>query len=124
MKAERGTGVELGEAFSKASLIFMRFQRRITLAEKSGKEARAELDRLKALRQPQQTTTETQQLGSFLTTPINPDMGDLEFAQLERPPAPETGPCARPGARRPGALDKFSKKEALSRRKEPDKSAG
>ncbi len=69
MEAHRNTGVELGEAFSRASIIFMRFQRRITLAEKSGKEARAELDRLKALRQPQQTTTETQQLGSFLTTP-------------------------------------------------------
>jgi hypothetical protein len=79
-EAQRGTGFELGEAFSKASLIFMRFQRRILLAEKSGKEARAELDRLKALRQPQQTKTETQQLGSFLTTPIDPK---LEFAQLE-----------------------------------------
>jgi hypothetical protein len=99
MKAERRTGVELGEAFSKASLIFMRFQRRITLAEKSGKEARAELDRLKALRQPQQTTTETQQLGSFLTTPINPGMGDLEFAQLERFPEQELAhaPVQEPG---------------------------
>ncbi len=52
MEAHRGTGFELGEAFSRASIIFMRFQRRITLAQKSGKEARAELDRLKALRQP------------------------------------------------------------------------
>ena len=46
IKAERGTGVELGEAFS----IFMRFQRRLTLAEKSAKGAKAELDRLRALR--------------------------------------------------------------------------
>ncbi len=84
MDAQRNTGFELDEAFSKASLIFMRFQRRILLAEKSAKEAKAELDRLKALRQPQQTTAETQQMGSFLTTPINPDMGDLELAQLER----------------------------------------
>ncbi len=99
MEAQRNTGVELEEAFSKASLIFMRFQRRITLAEKSGKEARAELDRLKALRQPQQTTTETQQLGSFLTTPINPGMGDLEFAQLERFPEQELAqvPVEGPG---------------------------
>ncbi len=63
MLAQRGTGVELGEALSNASIVFMRFQRRINVAE---------LDRLKALRQPQQTTAETQQLGSFLTTPINP----------------------------------------------------
>ena len=83
MKAERGTGVELGEAFSNASLIFMRFQRRINLAEKSGKEARAELDRLKALRQPQQTTTETQQLGSFLTPILSDNPTDLEIAQLD-----------------------------------------
>ncbi len=61
----------------------MRFQRRINLAEKSAKEAKTELDRLKALRQPQQTTNKTQQLGSFLTTPISPGMGHLEFAQLE-----------------------------------------
>src|ERR1035438_8125084 len=73
MKAERGTGVELGEAFSKASTIFMRLHRRITAAEKSAKEAKAELDRLKALRQAQQTTTKTEQLGSFLPHPINPD---------------------------------------------------
>ena len=83
MKAERGTGVELGEAFSKASTIFMRFQRRITLAEKSAKEAKAELDRLKALRQPQQTTTETQQLGSFLTPILSDNPTDLEIAQLD-----------------------------------------
>ena len=87
MEAQRNTGVELGEAFSKASLIFMRFQRRINLAEKSGKEARAELDRLKALRQPQQTTTETQQLGSFLTKPIIPDRSDPEPVQNQPPEA-------------------------------------
>ncbi len=83
MKAERRTGVELGEAFSKASLIFMRFQRRINLAEKSGKEARAELDRLKALHQPQETKAETQQLGSFLTPPLSDNPTDLEIAQLD-----------------------------------------
>jgi hypothetical protein len=90
MLAQRGTGVELGEALSNASIVFMRFQRRINVAE---------LDRLKALRQPQQTTAETQQLGSFLPTPINPTMGDLEFAQLERFPEQELAhaPVQEPG---------------------------
>ncbi len=91
-KAERGTGVELGEAFSKASLIFMRFQRRINLAEKSGKDARAELDRLKALRQPQQTTTETQQMGSFLPTPHKPRHGRPGIRPTGALHGAETGP--------------------------------
>ncbi len=82
-RAQRGTGVELGEAFSKASLIFMRFQRRILLAEKSGKEARAELDRLKALRQPQQTTSKTEEMGSFLPPILSDNPTDLEIAQLD-----------------------------------------
>ncbi len=60
---------QLGEAFSKASPIFMRLQRRITLAEKAYKDAKAELERLEALPQPEETTVKTQQLGSFLTPP-------------------------------------------------------
>jgi hypothetical protein len=68
MLVERATGYELGEAFSKASLIFGRLQRRVDAVEKARTAARAELDRLIAARpapQPQQTKTETSQLGSF-----------------------------------------------------------
>ena len=43
---DRSSGVQLGEAFSKASTIFMRLQRRVTAAEKAYKEAMAELTRL------------------------------------------------------------------------------
>jgi hypothetical protein len=86
MLVERATGYELGEAFSKASLIFGRLQRRIDAIEKARTAARAELDRLIAARpapQPQQTKPETPQLGSFLQTPLptpNPD----EFPQDQR----------------------------------------
>jgi hypothetical protein len=66
MQAERGTGVELGEAFSNASPIFMRLQRRITAAEKAHQEAVAELQRLRRLSQPQETKAETPELASFL----------------------------------------------------------
>ena len=72
MQAERGTGVELGEAFSNASPIFMRLQRRITAAEKAHQEAAAELQRLQRLSQPQETKAETQKLASFLTAPAEP----------------------------------------------------
>jgi hypothetical protein len=69
MLVERATGYELGEAFSKASLIFGRLQRRIDAIEKARTAARAELDRLIAARpvpQSQQTKPQTPQLGSFL----------------------------------------------------------
>jgi len=72
MKAERGTGVQLGEAFTKANPIFMRLQRRITAAEKSHKEAMAELRRLQQLPQPQEIKAQTQQLASFRTPPVIP----------------------------------------------------
>jgi hypothetical protein len=83
MQASRGTGVELGEAFAKASPIFMRLQCRITAAEKAHKEAMAELTRLRQLSQPKETATKTEELGSFLTGPIHPAMEDLELAQLD-----------------------------------------
>ena len=70
MKAERHTGVELGEAFTKANTIFMRLQRRITAAEKSHKEAMAELKRLQQASQPQETKPETQQMASLLPIPL------------------------------------------------------
>ena len=84
MKAERHTGVELGEAFTKANAIFMRLQRRITAAEKSRKEAMAELKRLQQPSQPQETKAETQQMASLLPFPLTEDMGDLQIAQLDR----------------------------------------
>ena len=43
----------LGEGFTKASNVFMRLQRRVTLIEKSYKDAFAELQRLQGNRQPE-----------------------------------------------------------------------
>jgi hypothetical protein len=43
----------------------------------------AELTRLRQLSQPKETATKTEELGSFLTTPFHPEMGELELAQLD-----------------------------------------
>jgi len=83
MLAERGSGVELGEAFTRASPIFMRLHRRISHAEKSHKEALAELKRLQQAPQPTETKPETQQLGSFLPTPLGPELTDFDIARMD-----------------------------------------
>jgi hypothetical protein len=82
MLVERATGYELGEAFSKASLIFGRLQRRIDAIEKARTAARAELDRLIAARpvpEPQQTKPQTPQLGSFLNLEKSGDDATIEM---------------------------------------------
>jgi hypothetical protein len=96
MLVERATGYELGEAFSKASLIFGRLQRRVDAIEKARTVARTELDRLIAARppapepqetspQPQEMKEETQQLASFLNSPsVAPETGAVPaFSRLE-----------------------------------------
>ena len=83
MKAQRGTGVELGEAFTQANPIFMRLHRRIVAAEKSHKAALAELKRLQQPAQPQQTKTETKQLASILPFQLPDDPTDLDIARLD-----------------------------------------
>jgi hypothetical protein len=80
IQSSRSDGVPLGEGFSKASNVFMRLQRRVTLTERSYKEAYAELQRLQSARQPQQNTTQTAKLGSFLKFPSE--------APVHEPPAP------------------------------------
>src|SRR5271166_5531112 len=67
MLAERGTGVELGEGFSKANTAFARLWRRVTACEKAREKAKTEFDRLRKAAQAQETKPETEQLGSFLT---------------------------------------------------------
>ena len=71
--AERGTGVELGEVFANANPIFMRLERRMRHAERAYKDAMTEIRRLQAAAppaspaQPEETTSETEDLGSFRT---------------------------------------------------------
>jgi len=93
VRAERGTGVELGEAFTKANAIFMRLQRRISASEKAHKEAMAELKRLKQSSQPQDSKAETQQLASLCTSPLAPACP----APNQLPAGPGLNPVHPPG---------------------------
>jgi hypothetical protein len=78
IRADRSEGTPLGAALMAADQVFRRLQRRITLAERSYKEAFAELERLQRARtplathqdgpQPQPDTADTPELGSFLTS--------------------------------------------------------
>jgi hypothetical protein len=82
-QAERGTGVELGEAFDKTSSTFMRLHRRVAAAEKSYKESMAAYKRLL---QPAETKAETPKLASFRTP-----------AFLPPPPTPQPNPASKKG---------------------------
>ncbi|MBV9507899.1 MAG: hypothetical protein JO323_23155 [Acidobacteriia bacterium] len=68
--------VALGEAFAKASSIFMRLQRRTAQLERGYQEAYAELMRLQAERQEAENIAEPADLASFLTSartnPVRP----------------------------------------------------
>jgi capsule polysaccharide export protein KpsE/RkpR len=87
MRADRSEGVPLGEALVAGNEVFRRLQRRITLAERSYKEAFAELERLQRARrslaavqtasepdrptpQDQPTADDRTDLGSFLHSPV------------------------------------------------------
>ena len=80
---DRTSGVQLGEAFSKASNIFMRLQRRVTAAEKAYKEAMAELTRLQQAAQPQQSADSIPQLASFLNSGSEA-LDDFAITQMQR----------------------------------------
>lgn len=77
LRADRSEGVPLGEALVAGNEIFRRLQRRITLAERSYKDAFAELERLQRARgpaaapseeaQPQPETADDPELASFRT---------------------------------------------------------
>ncbi len=96
---DRSSGVQLGEAFSKASTVFMRLQRRINAAEKSYRDAMAELTRLQ---QPPQTTEaedETSQLASFLDScPVDPAIAQLPPSTPEPAGWTASPPAARMNA--------------------------
>jgi hypothetical protein len=64
-RADRSEGTPLGAALMEAHQVFHRLQRRISLVERSYKEAFAELQRLQCARQPQPTTADTPELASF-----------------------------------------------------------
>jgi hypothetical protein len=99
-QANRHEGMQLGEAFSKSSTIFMRLHRRVTHCERAYEKAFTELHRLQAGRQPapqpdaepdpppqpQETATETAHLASFRnSTPAAP-------SPAESAPSPDLAP--------------------------------
>jgi hypothetical protein len=88
LRADRSEGVPLGEALVAGNEVFRRLQRRITLAERSYKDAFAELERLQRARrslaavQAQPDTDDSPEMASFLT----PDVSHRHA--LPEPPAP------------------------------------
>jgi hypothetical protein len=80
---DRTSGVQLGEAYSKASTLFQRLRRQITACEKAYKEASTELTRLQQASQPPQTKDQTSQLASFLNSGSDA-LADFAMAQMER----------------------------------------
>jgi len=94
VRADRSEGTPLGEALVAGNEAFRRLQRRITLAERSYKEAFAELERLQRVRpsraavQPQPDSADSPALGSFLTPDGGPRRG------LSQPP-PKSSPDSR-----------------------------
>jgi hypothetical protein len=76
IRADRSEGTPLGAALMAADQVFRRLQRRITLVERSYKDAFAELKLLQSARttppdppQPQPPTDDTPELASFLRPP-------------------------------------------------------
>ena len=109
--ASRSEGVPLGEGFAKSSNVFMRLQRRVTLCEKSYKDAFTELQRLQAARQvtppppqpeaspqPQPTKAPSPKLASFRTFSPEPS----------KPSAPANGSPAAAPAPAPGPPNRGS----------------
>jgi len=97
MRACRSEGVQLGEACNNGSTVFTRLQRRITLAERSYKDAYQELGRLQQARrphpdeavelpEPEPREGDAQELGSFLQSPAEPVAEAAEPSAADRQP--------------------------------------
>jgi hypothetical protein len=103
-RADRSEGTPLGAALMAADQVFRRLQRRITLAERSYKEAFAELTRLQQTREPltaAQTTREPHPSALPDDSQPQPDTGDTaELGSFLH--APADSPFARAGTL-PGA---------------------
>jgi hypothetical protein len=80
---DRSTGFRLGEAYAKASNIFMRLRRTIVAVEKAYTEAMQELTRLQQASEPVPTADSVSQLASFLNSGSDA-LSDFAMAQMER----------------------------------------
>ena len=114
IRADRSEGLSLGAALMAADQVFRRLQRRITLAERSYKDAFAELERLQRARgslptppsgqQPKPDTADSPELGSFLApiSGVGPSGPPPPFraasSAMTAPPRIDATPCFRQGA--------------------------
>jgi hypothetical protein len=112
IRASRSEGTPLGESFDKASTVFMRLQRRVTLTEKAYNAAYAELQRLRAERTPVSSTGASNQPAAasdpnstgqpFSPAQLSPDeyvaakLGSFLNSLDELVPVPDASPCADP----------------------------
>ena len=102
LRADRSEGVPLGEALVAGNEVFRRLQRRITLAERSYKDAFAELERLQRARRSLAGVQATG--GADPTTPDQlpsddrTELGSFLHPSLESPlpPHPESATLTRP----------------------------
>ena len=127
LRSDRSEGCPLGAALAKGTDQFTRLQRRLTLLERSYKDAFQELRNLQASRhavpapaapqpaaaeppeplpppeQPQQNKDQTQKLGSFLTAVPQPSSVPPVLAPPPVSTSPSTAPksAPRPPTRRP-----------------------
>ena len=92
---ERATGLELGEAFSRAGATFQRLNRRVVAVEKAHKEALAQLKSLQQPPEPPETKSVDSQLASFLNSASEglDEFAMFQLDQLTRPDLP-TPPSA------------------------------
>jgi hypothetical protein len=96
------SGYALGEVLDKASPTFMRLQRRVTLCERSYREALAELERLQAAReaspQPEEFKPETPKSASFLNASASRDPEPPATPAPSTPisDSPSLEPCPQP----------------------------
>ncbi|HEV3332015.1 MAG TPA: hypothetical protein VG096_13580 [Bryobacteraceae bacterium] len=97
IRADRSEGTPLGAALMAADQVFRRLQRRITLAERSYKDAFAELERLQRARTPlaapqsQPDTPDTPELASFLHAPSGAGPSGPPPPFRAASPAPDSG---------------------------------
>jgi hypothetical protein len=101
---DASSGVQLGEAFSKAATTFQRLARRIAAVEKSYQLAMTELTRLQAASSDPETESPVAQMASFLNSGSDA-LDDFVFSQMEKSLARDSqhGPPPSPAGRVPNS---------------------
>jgi hypothetical protein len=101
LRADRSAGTPLGEALTAGNEVFRRLQRRITLAERSYKDAFAELGRLQQTRGPAAAPSEEPQPQPEIAD--SPELASFRTPSLGPRPAPPKPPPQEPASSVPRA---------------------